>query len=182
MGYGRYAPLEFGIVMAIEIERKFLVKDDTWRRNVRRSVHIRQGYFARTPLMRARIRIFDYQGFIALKSEPGVMTRYEFEYEIPKHEAEEMICRFSIEPIVSKTRHELQHAGLTWEVDVFEGANLGLVVAELELGDEAQVFEKPAWVGKEVITDRRYGNSNLARYPFVTWGADGLVPGLSDNM
>ena len=79
--------------MAVEIERKFRVRDDSWRQNVRRSMHIRQGYFARTPRLRGRIRIFGDKGFITFKSEPGVVSRYEFEYEIPKHEAEEMISR-----------------------------------------------------------------------------------------
>ncbi len=120
--------------MAVEIERKFRVRDDSWRQDVRRSMHIRQGYFARTPRLRSRIRIFGDKGFITLKSEPGVVSRYEFEYEIPKHEAEEMISRFNIEPMITKTRHDVPFAGLTWEVDVFEGANAGLVVAELESG------------------------------------------------
>ena len=166
--------------MAVEIERKFRVRDDSWRQDVRRSTHIRQGYFARTPRLRSRIRIFGEKGFITFKSEPGVVSRYEFEYEIPKHEAEEMISRFNIEPIITKTRHDVPFAGLTWEVDVFEGANAGLVVAELELRDEGQAFEKPPWVGEDVTNDRRYGNSSLARHPFVTWGADGFAPGPCD--
>ena len=166
--------------MAVEIERKFRVRDDSWRQNVRRSMHIRQGYFARTPRLRGRIRIFGDKGFITFKSEPGVVSRYEFEYEIPKHEAEEMISRFNIEPMITKTRHDVPFAGLTWEVDVFEGANAGLVVAELELRDEGQAFEKPPWVGEDVTNDRRYGNSSLARHPFVTWGADGFAPGPCD--
>ena len=84
--------------MAIEIERKFLVRDDSWRQGSQRSVRIEQGYFCRTPLLRARIRIFGDKGYITLKSEPGTLTRYEFEYEIPKAEAIEIITRFSIEP------------------------------------------------------------------------------------
>jgi adenylate cyclase len=155
--------------MAVEIERKFLVRDDSWRQGTRRSVLIQQGYFCRTPLLRARIRIFGDKGYITLKSEPGKLTRYEFEYEIPKKEATEIIGRFSVEPIITKTRHEVPYADRLWAVDVFEGANAGLVVAEVELENETQNIVKPPWVGEEVTFDRRFGNSHLARYPFVTW-------------
>jgi adenylate cyclase len=155
--------------MAIEIERKFLVRDDSWQQGTRRSVFIEQGYFCRTPLMRARIRISGDKGYVTLKSEPGKLTRYEFEYEIPKKEALEIITRFSIEPIITKTRHEVPYADRLWAVDVFEGANSGLVVAEVELESETQNIVKPSWVGEEVTFDHRYGNSHLARYPFVTW-------------
>ena len=155
--------------MAIEIERKFLVRDDSWRQGSLRSARIEQGYFCRTPLMRARIRIFGEKGYITLKSEPGTLTRYEFEYKIPKSEAIEIITRFSIEPIIAKIRHEVPYKGMLWHVDVFEGANNGLVVTELELERETQSFEKPPWVGKEVTLDRCFGNSYLARHPFVTW-------------
>ena len=155
--------------MAIEIERKFLVRDDSWRQDSQRSARIEQGYFCRTPLMRARIRIFGDKGYITLKSEPGTLRRYEFEYEIPKSEAIEIITRFSIEPIIAKTRHEVPYEGAVWHVDVFEGANTGLVVAEVELEHEAQKIVMPPWAGEEVTGDRRYGNSHLARYPFVMW-------------
>ena len=89
---------------------------------------------------------------------------------IPKSEAIEIITRFSIEPIIAKTRHEVPYEGAVWHVDVFEGANTGLVVAEVELEYEARKIVMPPWAGEEVTGDRRYGNSHLARYPFVTWG------------
>ena len=155
--------------MAIEIERKFLVRDDSWRPASQRAARIEQGYFCRTPLLRARIRIFGDKGYITLKSEPGTLRRYEFEYEIPKSEAIEIITRFSIEPIIVKTRHEVPYEGAVWHVDVFEGANTGLVVAEVELEHEVQKIVMPPWAGEEVTGDRRYGNSHLARYPFVMW-------------
>ena len=155
--------------MAIEIERKFLVRDDSWQQGSQRSARIEQGYFCRTPLMRARIRIFGDKGYITLKSEPGTLTRYEFEYEIPKSDAIEIIARFSVEPIIAKTRHEVPYEGAVWHVDVFEGANSGLVVAEVELEHEAQNIVMPPWAGEEVTGDRRFGNSHLARHPFVTW-------------
>ncbi|QEN90621.1 CYTH domain-containing protein [Labrys sp. KNU-23] len=161
--------------MAVEIERKFLVRNDDWRQHVLGSALIRQGYFCRTPLLRARIRIYGDKGFITLKSEPGTRTRHEFEYEIPQADAVEIIRRFSIEPLVTKTRHDVNHGGLSWAVDVFTGANDGLVLAEVELEHEDQPVALPDWVGKEVTGDRRYGNSNLARFPFSTWGGEVLL-------
>jgi adenylate cyclase len=161
--------------MALEIERKFLVTNDSWRGQVQASAVIRQGYFCRTPLLRARLRVLGDKGFITLKSEPGTMTRHEFEYEIPKADAVEIIKRFSIEPLVAKTRFDVLHEGALWAVDVFTGANAGLVLAEIELTHEEQAFAVPAWVGEEVTGDRRYGNSNLARYPFATWQDEALT-------
>jgi len=100
--------------VALEIERKFLVRDDSWRSDVDRSLQIRQGYFARTSLLRARIRIMDDKAYLALKSEPGSLVRHEFEYEIPCVDAVEMKRRFSIEPIITKTRHCIKHENRTW--------------------------------------------------------------------
>jgi adenylate cyclase len=162
--------------MAIEIERKFLVRDNSWRTSSTGSARIRQGYFARTPLLRARIRIYGEKGYITLKSEPGVLVRHEYEYEIPKAEAIEMIKQFSIEPIIIKTRYDVPFEGVVWAVDVFEGANTGLVLAEAELKSANQSLALPPWAGDEVTNDRRYGNSNLARYPFITWDEDGNPP------
>src|SRR5262249_15681511 len=155
--------------MAIEIERKFIVNDDSWRQGSRACDRIEQGYFCRTPLMRARIRIYGEKGFVTFKSQPGMMTRYEFEYEIPKADAIEIIARFSIDAMIAKTRHEVPYEGALWHVDVFEGANAGLVVAEIELEHEAEVIVMPPWAGEEVTCDHRFGNSHLARFPFVTW-------------
>jgi adenylate cyclase len=156
--------------MAIEIERKFLVRSEAWREAVSGSATIRQGYFCRTPLLRARIRIFGDKGFITLKSEPGFTVRHEFEYEIPKPDAIEIIRCFSIEPLIAKTRYDVLHGGMRWAVDVFSGANAGLVIAEIELDHPDQIVAIPDWAGEEVTGDRRYGNSNLARYPFTSWG------------
>ncbi len=156
--------------MPVEIERKFLVTDGSWQALVTQRLQVRQGYFARTPVMRARIRLIDKdQAFITLKSQPGPVTRYEYEYPIPYAEAAEMIDRFSIEPLIEKTRHCLPWGGLTWSVDVFEGLNRGLALAEVELERADQDFELPPWAGKEVTSDTRYGNSSLARSPFMTW-------------
>jgi adenylate cyclase len=162
--------------MALEIERKFLIRDDSWTAAVTGSGRITQGYFARTPLLRARIRIYGSKGFITLKSEAGQLVRHEYEYEIPKADAVEMIKQFSVEPIINKIRYDVPYSGVVWAVDVFEGANSGLVIAEAELKRADQVLAIPPWAGREVTSDRRYGNSNLARYPFVTWDVNGNPP------
>ncbi len=167
--------------MALEIERKFLTRDDTWKTTATGSAHILQGYFARTALLRARIRIYGEKGFITLKSEPGTLVRHEYEYEIPKSEAVEMIKQFSIEPIIAKRRYDVPYEGIIWAVDVFEGGNKGLVLAEAELERPDQTIALPSWAGEEVTDDRRYGNSNLARYPFITWDKDGNPPGGRDD-
>ncbi|MFA5958019.1 CYTH domain-containing protein [Hyphomicrobium sp.] len=167
--------------MALEIERKFLTKDDTWKSSATGSARILQGYFARTPLLRARIRIYGDKGFITLKTEPGMLVRHEYEYEIPKADAIEMIKQFSVEPIITKVRYDVPYEGVVWAVDVFEGANSGLVMAEAELKTPDQVLALPPWAGSEVTNDRRYGNSNLARYPFITWDKNGNPPWEKDD-
>jgi adenylate cyclase len=168
--------------MALEIERKFLIRDDSWRQSSTGSAHIFQGYFARTPLLRARIRIYGEKGYITLKSESGTLVRHEYEYEIPKADAVEMIQQFSIEPIITKTRYDVPFEGIVWAVDIFDGANSGLILAEAELKSPDQPLALPSWVGREVTEERRYGNSNLARYPFVTWDKEGNPPGGRDDM
>lgn len=153
--------------MALEIERKFLVRDDSWRPHATGSTRIRQAYFAQTPILRARIRICGERAFITLKSEPGTLVRQEFEYEIPKHDAQDMMRQFSVEPVITKVRHSVPFGGVVWTVDVFEGANSGLVMAEAELRSADQPLALPAWAGREVTLDPRYGNSNLARHPYT---------------
>jgi adenylate cyclase len=160
--------------VAIEIERRFLVAGDSWRADVIRETPIKQGYFSRTSLLRARIRIFGDQGFVTFKSEgatseAGSLMRHEFEYEIPKADAVEMIRRFSIEPLISKRRYDVMYEGKMWSIDVFEGANKGLVLAEVELTTSDEVISVPRWAVKEVTGDARYGNSSLARFPFLSW-------------
>ena len=158
--------------MPVEIERKYLVTNESWQSHVTEPLRIRQGYFARTALMRARIRLIDNdQAFITFKSQPGPVVRYEYEYPIPYAEAAEMVERFSIEPLIEKTRHCLPWGDLTWSIDVFEVANRGLVLAEVELSRVEETVDLPPWAGKEVTSDTRYGNSNLARFPFLTWDA-----------
>jgi len=154
--------------MALEIERKFLVTGNYWQ--VAAGVQFSQGYLNRDKnrTVRVRVRVADNQGFLTIKGATSGATRTEFEYEIPVSDAESLL-QMCEGPIIQKLRRNINYKGFKWEVDEFQGDNLGLVVAEIELSDENQPFEKPSWIGKEVTYDARYFNSNLAQHPFNTW-------------
>jgi len=156
--------------MAFEIERKFLVLNDRWRARASEGTFYRQGYLCMEKRRAVRVRLFGNQGFISVKSqeEKGIIRR-EFEYEIPLDDAEEMIEALCDRPPVDKIRNVVEQAGARWEVDVFEGENQGLVVAEIELESEDQPFQLPDWAGREVTHDERYLNLNLYRHPFKKW-------------
>lgn len=147
--------------MAIEIERKFLVTGDGWRS----APHIRaitQGYLAASGPASVRVRIQDGAATLTIKGEAEGLVRDEFQYAIPLADAEDML-RLCPHPPIVKKRHELVHAGKLWQVDLFEGALAGLVIAEIELDHADEVIELPEWVGIEVTADRRYRNSSLIR-------------------
>ena len=147
--------------MLQEIEKKFLVKGD-FRNEVFKTVHIVQGYLSRVPERVVRIRIKDDKGFITIKGKNVGATRFEWEKEIPIEEAKKLLelC----EPgLVDKTRYLIKNTDgkHTWEVDVFHGNKEGIIIAEIELNDENEPFDKPSWLGEEVTGDRRYYNSTL---------------------
>ena len=152
--------------MAIEIERKFLVRNDTWRTDG--AVLVVQGYLSREVRQTVRIRVTGEKAFISVKSTTVGATRAEFEYEIPVADGKELLSLCDRQ-LIAKTRHTVVHAGITWEVDEFHGANAGLVIAEVELESEEQTFEKPPWLGREVTEDARYFNANLAAHPYSGW-------------
>ena len=152
--------------MGVEIERKFLVKEG-WQ-PTGESVSIKQGYLPGTGPMLVRIRLEDQRALLTLKGRTEGATRGEYEYEIPVQDAQELLLRCR-KKVVEKTRYFVIHGDYTWEVDVFAGANKGLVVAELELSDEDEAFDRPDWLGAEVSSDARYYNSNLAEHPFSKW-------------
>ena len=156
--------------MAVEIERKYLVADTgpsaQWR--AAPGVSYRQGYLNRDKARTVRIRVAGDEAFMTVKGVSVGATRVEFDYPIPLADAQAMLLLCD-GPLIEKMRHVYQHAGTTWEVDVFAGDNAGLVVAEVELKTETQAFEKPAWLGEEVTHDARYFNSNLAAHPFALW-------------
>jgi adenylate cyclase len=154
--------------MGVEIERKFLVRGDGWREG--RPLAIRQAYLSRDAVT-VRVRREGERGVLTLKGPSVGLARPEFEYEIPVADADALIALSSLPPI-EKTRYLVSHAGRTWEVDEFHGANAGLVVAEIELDSEREEIELPEWVGEEVSADPRYRNSSLAAVPFCDWDAE----------
>jgi len=155
--------------MAQEIERKFLVVNDKWREHVSSSDYFCQGYLSNTAKCSIRVRVSDEKGYLNLKSATLDIQRSEYEYEIPRHEAEEMLDNFCEDSLIKKTRYYVRHDKHQWEVDVFDGANAGLIVAEIELGNIDESFTKPDWAGREVSDDPRYYNVCLARNPFREW-------------
>jgi adenylate cyclase len=155
--------------MAVEIERKFLVKDDSWRQSAGPGIHYRQAYMTQAgDRGSVRVRIGNGKAWLNIKSATLDVTRLEYEYPVPLHEANEMVdhlCGRSVD----KTRYEVKQGKHTWEIDVFEGDNAGLVVAEIELQSEDEVFGKPAWLGEEVSHDPRYYNVCLVEKPYKDW-------------
>lgn len=155
--------------MAREIERKFLLRDEAWRAAATRSETMRQGYMGGTPAVSIRVRVAGDRAWLNFKSATLGVARHEFEYAIPRAEAEEMLALFCAERCLEKTRHYVPWGAHVWEIDEFHGANAGLVVAEIELGAEDEVFEKPPWLGAEVSDDRRYYNVCLIDRPYSRW-------------
>ncbi len=154
--------------MGIEVERKFLVRDLSVLEGSPGVVY-RQGYLSRVPERTVRVRVAGRQAFLTVKGRSDGASRVEFESEIPTGDAEELLglCE---PPLIEKTRHRIEHAGLTWEVDVFAGVNDGLVVAEVELPSADAPVQVPAWVGDEVTTEPRYFNASLVSHPYRDWG------------
>ena len=155
--------------MGQEIERKFLVSDDGWRAAATSSTPMRQGYLASDENRTVRVRVAGDRAFVTIKGRAVGLVRPEFEYEIPAADAERILDTLCKRPLIEKVRYTLAAGPHTWEIDVFEGENAGLVVAEIELGSEEEAFEKPEWVGKEVTDDPRYFNSNLVARPYRAW-------------
>ena len=153
--------------MPLEIERKFLLVSDDYTVNAK-TVDIKQAYLSADENMAVRVRVEGIQASINIKSKKSERVNHEFEYVIPLDEAQSLI-RMSPYPIIEKTRHMVEYEGKTWEVDEFHGDNAELTVAEIELDDENEAFEKPPWLGEEVTADYRYLNSNLAKKPFNSW-------------
>ena len=154
----------------LEIERKFLVVGDDYKRLAFSSSRIQQGYICSGHGRTVRVRLRDDRGYLTIKgpSGNGGLSRYEFEKEITKEEAEQLmqLC----EPgLIDKTRYLVKSGKHTFEVDEFYGENEGLVMAEVELGSADEPYEKPDFIGKEVTGDHRYYNSHLRKNPFSQW-------------
>jgi adenylate cyclase len=158
------------ITMAEEIERKFLVRGDAWRAAAGEGTPYRQGYLSTDGDPSVRVRLAGERGYLTLKSPPAGASRKELEYEIPAADARYLLDHLEGRKI-EKTRYRIPYQGHTWEIDDFQGANAGLLTAEIELGSEAEPFARPDWVGDEVTSDPRYSNVNLAVSPFTSWSA-----------
>jgi adenylate cyclase len=154
--------------MAKETERKFLVKDDSYKKPGK-GEYLQQGFLSTDKERVVRVRIKGDKAWLTIKGSSQGATRTEYEYEIPKEDAEYLMEHLCIKPTIEKHRYLVEHAGFTWEVDEFHGENEGLVLAEIELPGEDTPFDLPAWVGEEVTGDARYFNSNLAVRPFSGW-------------
>lgn len=154
--------------MAKEIERKFLVKGESWRSLAKGTLY-RQGYLNSAKERTVRVRTAGDAAFITVKGLSVGATRSEFEYEIPVDDARAMLDALAEKPLIEKRRYKIPAGTLTWEIDEFLGDNSGLIVAEIELASETQEFEKPVWLGEEVTGDPRYFNSNLIKNPFKRW-------------
>ena len=154
--------------MGKEIERKFLVKGDSWR-GLSEGKHYRQGYLSTVKERTVRVRTAGDKGYITVKGITTGASRSEYEYEIPTNDANEMLDKLCERPLIEKTRYRIPKDGLAWEVDEFEGDNRGLITAEVELKDEKQSVQLPDWIDKEVTDDPRYFNANLVAKPYTTW-------------
>lgn len=155
--------------MKYEIERKFLVTGD-YKSHAFNQYRIVQGYLSSVPQRIVRIRIQDNTAYLTIKSTVAnsEFTRYEWEREIPIEDAEDML-KFCEKEIIEKTRHLVKVGTHVFEVDEFYGSNQGLVVAEVELESEDEVYKKPEWLGQEVTSDSRYYNSMLTKHPYSEW-------------
>lgn len=147
--------------MAKEIERKFLVVSDSWKTTAKTSKVMQQGYVLMEDDRSTRVRIIGESAKLTIKVGKGSISRDEFEYDIPLPDAREML-ELRHGNLIDKTRYLVEHAGKTWEVDEFQGDLAGLVVAEIELGSETEVFECPEWLGQEVSDQAGYFNMALA--------------------
>ena len=154
--------------MATEIERKFLVNGEEWRK-LATGVVYRQGYLSTKKEASVRVRVVGDRGYLTIKGVTVGNSRAEFEYPIPVEDAETMLDTMCDRPLIEKIRSKIQHHDLLWEVDEFLGENQGLIVAEVELEAENQNIELPSWIGAEVSDDARYYNVNLAKNPFTKW-------------
>lgn len=152
-----------------EIERKFLIAGD-YKKEVISSRKIIQGYISSSPERTVRVRMEDSGGYLTIKgkSSSGGLTRFEWEREISREDAENLL-KLCEGGLVEKTRHIVEHENHRFEVDEFSGDNEGLVIAEMELESEEESFKKPLWIGEEVSFDKRYFNLYLSRHPFKTW-------------
>lgn len=158
--------------MGVEIERKFLLASEAWRSEVRDRERMVQGYLAETDTCSIRVRVAGDRASINFKGLTIGARRSEFEFPVPVEDGREMLNLYCGGRLIDKTRHLVRHGHHDWEIDEFHGANAGLVVAEVELEDEAEVLDRPDWLGREVTDDPRYYNIRLVEHPWPEWGGE----------
>lgn len=154
-----------------EIERKFLVNGDAWRKGAK-GIFYRQGYLAASDDRTVRVRVAGKKAYLTVKGRKTGLSCPEYEYPIPVAEAEDVLERICMKPFIEKIRYVLDFKGRCWEIDEFMGENKGLVIAEVELERELQAIELPAWAGREVSFDPKYWNVNLMKHPFCRWSPE----------
>lgn len=155
--------------MALEIERKFLVINDKWKDSVVSQSVIKQGYLATTERASVRVRVDGDQANINIKGSTKGIRRREYEYPIPLEEAQALLDHLVTGAAIDKVRYKVRCGNHIWDLDLFHGANQGLVVAEVELSHEDEDFVMPDWAGDEVSLDTRYYNATLVQHPFCDW-------------
>jgi CYTH domain-containing protein len=154
--------------MGVEIERKFLVHGTSWKKTAQGTRYC-QGYLSLNPERTVRVRTVGDKGYLTVKGKNSGIVRREFEYEISYADAVDMLDRLCIHPLIEKKRYRVKCKGLIWDVDEFFGENSGLIVAEVELDNELQIFSPPKWIGEEVSDDPRYYNTSLVKNPWKMW-------------
>ena len=155
--------------MAVEIERKYLVKNESWRASIEAQAHIMQGYLANDDNASVRVRVKGDAAYLTIKGATSGISRSEYEYQIPVEDAETMLRELAIFPAIDKVRYSVRSGKHLWDLDLFSGENEGLVMAEVELASEDEDFQMPDWAGEEVSGDTRYYNVNLASNPYKSW-------------
>ncbi|MCH9672619.1 MAG: CYTH domain-containing protein [Gammaproteobacteria bacterium] len=157
--------------MAIEIERKFLTASDDWLAEADEGVVMRQGYIHNSQGVTVRARIAGDAAWLTVKGPTEGIARAEFEYSIPVGDAQRMLDSMCDGPLIEKRRYRIARAPHVWEIDVFAGENEGLTLAEIELADAEEPYDRPQWLGLEVSDDERYFNAYLVNHPFRSWRA-----------
>lgn len=155
--------------MAVEIERKFLLANDTWRAASDGGTAISQGYLTNRVDCAVRVRVKGDEAWLTVKGGTHGIARTEFEYPVPIADARAMLAELAERPFIEKVRHIVRVGEHVWEIDEFSGDNDGLVVAEVELDDASAEFERPPWLGEEVSNDPKYLNASLVRHPYSQW-------------
>ena len=157
--------------MGVEIEKKFLVRNESWRQGVTESIPIRQGYLASAERCAVRVRLAGNRAWLTIKGARVHGAAPEYNYPIPVTDAEMLLC-MAERPLIEKTRHLVPHSGKMWEVDEFSGENKGLILAEIELTHTEEPFALPAWAGREVTEYARFYNVRLVNRPYSTWSEE----------